>query len=111
MLYTSLVHLRYTMVPAQVLIFSLRKLCMSQTITLYVDGACRGNPGLGDGARTLLQKLKNINCVAVKTTPPITVWNSPRPSKAFFFAQPMQSWLFGHDSTYVKRGITEWITG
>ena len=67
-----------------VLIFSLRKFVCHKQLPLYVDGACRGNPGLGDGARTLLQKLKNINCVAVKTTPPITVWNSPRPLKAFF---------------------------
>ena len=50
---------------------------------------------LGDGAPTLLQKLKNINCVAVKTTPPITVWNLPQPLRAFFFAQMMRSWLSG----------------
>ncbi len=85
---------------------------MSQTITLYVDGACRGNPGLGGwGAYIITEKLKNINCVAVKTTPPITVWNSPRPLKAFLFCPTDAKLVVWTDSTYVKRGITEWITG
>lgn len=33
--------------PNSALFFQFRFRFMSQTITLYVDGACRGNPGLG----------------------------------------------------------------
>lgn len=83
-----------------------------QTITLYVDGACRGNPGLGgwgvyiqypDGREQelcggepdttnnrmeLTAALEGIK--ATQVTDQLTIWT---------------------DSNYVKQGMTEWVAG
>ena len=56
---------------------------MSQTITLYVDGACRGNPGLGGWVHMSLPNRVNINYLAVNPTQQITVWNLLRLLKEF----------------------------
>ena len=42
---------------------------MTQTITLYVDGACRGNPGLGGwGAYIITKEQEHELCGGVANT-------------------------------------------
>ena len=85
---------------------------MTQTITLYVDGACRGNPGLGGWGAYLIfadqseQKLcggeHNTTNNRMELTAAIEgIRACPQTAKLIMWT----------DSTYVKRGITEWIEG
>lgn len=84
---------------------------MSQTITLYVDGACRGNPGLGGwGAYIIYDDTKQkLYGGELNTT------NNRMELKAAIEgirACPTDAHLIiWTDSNYVKQGITEWIHG
>lgn len=83
---------------------------MSQTITLYVDGACRGNPGLGGwGAYVITETQKHELCGGAENTT-----NNRMELQAAIegikFCAPSDKLIIWTDSTYVKRGITEWIT-
>ena len=84
---------------------------MSQTITLYVDGACRGNPGLGGwGAYVITPDQKHELCGGEANTT-----NNRMELRAAIegirFCAPTDKLILWTDSTYVKRGITEWIEG
>ena len=84
---------------------------MTQTITLYVDGACRGNPGLGGwGAYIITESEKHKLCGGeaettnnrMELTAAIEgIQFCPRDTKLIIWT----------DSKYVKQGITEWIHG
>lgn len=84
---------------------------MSKKITIYVDGACRGNPGLG-GWGIFIQHGTAEECYyggALETT------NNRMELTASIQAlshtandASIDIWT---DSNYVKRGITEWIVG
>lgn len=82
---------------------------MSQTITLYVDGACKGNPGLGGwGAYIITETEKHKLCGGE----PDTTNNRMELMAAIegIAFCPMDAKLvLWTDSNYVKRGITEWI--
>ncbi len=60
---------------------------MSQTITLYVDGACRGNPGLGGwGAYVITEQGEHKLFGGETRHNQITVWNLLRLLKESLFA-------------------------
>lgn len=83
---------------------------MSQ-ITLYVDGACRGNPGLGGWGAYILEGATEQKICGGEAN---TTNNRMELTAAIegILACPMQSALvIWTDSIYVKRGITEWIHG
>ena len=84
---------------------------MSQTITLYVDGACRGNPGLGGwGAYVITETEEHKLCGGEDNTTNNRMELTAAIEGILFC--PMDAKLIvWTDSTYVKRGITEWITG
>lgn len=82
---------------------------MSQTITIYTDGACRGNPGPG-GWGVVLRAGKHRKTMhggdpettnnRMELTAAIEALNVlKRPSKV----------LLHTDSTYVMKGIEEWL--
>ncbi len=80
-------------------------------ITIYTDGACRGNPGPGGWAALLIHgdHQKEISGHAPATT------NNRMELQAAIeslkaLKGPCQVDLHT-DSQYVRRGITEWITG
>ena len=84
---------------------------MSQTITLYVDGACKGNPGPGGwGAYIIAEAEEHKLCGGeLDTTNNRMELTAAIEGIAFC---PMEAKLIiWTDSIYVKRGITEWITG
>ena len=85
---------------------------MTETITLYVDGACRGNPGLGGWGAYLIyadQSEQKLCGGEFNTTN-----NRMELSAAIegIRACPKDAHLvMWTDSTYVQKGITEWIVG
>ncbi|OEC88404.1 DNA polymerase III subunit epsilon [Acinetobacter sp. YK3] len=84
---------------------------MSQTITLYVDGACKGNPGLGGwGAYVITEQGEHKLCGGE----PQTTNNRMELQAAIegvSFCPIDAHLIIWTDSNYVKQGITEWIHG
>ena len=83
---------------------------MSQ-ITLYVDGACRGNPGLGGWGAYVITENGEHKLFGGE---PNTTNNRMELSAAIegIAFCPMEAKIvIWTDSIYVKRGITEWIQG
>lgn len=84
---------------------------MSQTITLYVDGACKGNPGLGGwGAYVITEQGEHKLCGGEALTT-----NNRMELQAAIegvsFCPVDAHLIIWTDSNYVKQGITEWIHG
>ena len=84
---------------------------MSQTITLYVDGACKGNPGLGGwGAYIITESAEHKICGGEAETTNNRMELTAAIEGVLFC--PMEAKLIiWTDSNYVKQGITEWIHG
>lgn len=83
---------------------------MSQ-ITLYVDGACRGNPGLGGWGAYVITENGEHKLFGGE---PNTTNNRMELSAAIegiAFCPIDAKIVIWTDSIYVKRGITEWIQG
>ena len=84
---------------------------MSEAVEIYTDGACKGNPGAG-GWGVLLQydgRTRELYGGETHTT------NNRMELTAVIRAlqalkRPMTVRVFT-DSEYVRRGITEWLTG
>jgi ribonuclease HI len=83
----------------------------SGAVEIYTDGACRGNPGPGGWAATLSfsDGDKELAGAEAQTT------NNRMELTAVIRAlealkRPVKARLFT-DSEYVRKGITEWITG
>ena len=84
---------------------------MSQSITLYVDGACRGNPGLGGwGAYIIASSGEQKICGGEPDTTNnrMELTAAIEGIRACPINSPLIIWT---DSNYVKQGITEWIHG
>jgi len=84
---------------------------MTNKVTVYTDGACRGNPGPG-GWGVLLQygsSQKNLSGFAAETT------NNRMELKAVIEALKALNRScaieLNTDSKYVMQGITEWLPG
>lgn len=82
-----------------------------QLITVYTDGACKGNPGIGSWAAILEYKgvVKEISGVVLDTTN-----NRMELSAAIealkLLKRPCHIEVYT-DSQYVQKGISEWIHG
>lgn len=78
-------------------------------VTIYTDGACRGNPGIGSWAATLtyLEHEKEISGVVAHTT------NNQMELQAAIEAlkqlKTKCNVTLYTDSSYVQKGITLWI--
>ncbi len=84
---------------------------MSQTITLYVDGACKGNPGLGGwGAYVITATEEHKLCGGELETTNNRMELSAA-IQGIAFCPKEAKLVLWTDSNYVKRGITEWIEG
>ena len=84
---------------------------MSQTITLYVDGACKGNPGLGGwGAYIITEQGEHqLSGGAAETTN--NRMELTAAIEGISFCPNNAKLIVWTDSNYVKQGITEWIHG
>ncbi|WP_120429502.1 DNA polymerase III subunit epsilon [Acinetobacter baylyi] len=84
---------------------------MSQTITLYVDGACKGNPGLGGwGAYVITEQGEHKLCGGEAETTNNRM-ELTAAIEGIRFCPQDASLIIWTDSNYVKQGITEWIHG
>ena len=84
---------------------------MSQSITLYVDGACRGNPGLGGWGAYIIEgneERKICGGEEHTTNNRMELTAAIEGIKACPSSAKLIIWT---DSNYVKQGITEWIHG
>lgn len=82
-----------------------------KTVTIYTDGGCRGNPGVGAWAAILqyLDKTLEISGAEHKTTNNrMELTAVIKALEALKFKCHVE--LFT-DSKYVQQGITEWISG
>ena len=84
---------------------------MSQTITLYVDGACKGNPGLGGwGAYIITAQAEHKLCGGESDTTNNRM-ELTAAIEGISFCPVDAQLIIWTDSNYVKQGITEWIHG
>ena len=82
---------------------------LSDTLEIYTDGACRGNPGIGGWGAWLLYKQAQKECFGAEAD----TTNNRMELTAVIEAlkclkRPCQITLYT-DSQYVKKGITEWL--
>jgi ribonuclease HI len=81
----------------------------NNSVIIYSDGACRGNPGIGSWAATLEYQgqRKEISGVVTDTT------NNKMELTAVIKALECIRWrsniIVYTDSQYVQKGITQWI--
>lgn len=83
---------------------------MSQ-ITLYVDGACRGNPGLGGWGAYIVTESKEHKLFGGEPDTTNNRMELTAAIEGIAFCPMNQKLVIWTDSIYVKRGITEWIQG
>lgn len=84
---------------------------MSQTITLYVDGACRGNPGLGGWGAYIITEQEEYKICGGETLTTNNRMELTAAIEGISFCPKDAKLVIWTDSNYVKKGITEWIQG
>ena len=84
---------------------------MSQTITLYVDGACRGNPGLGGWGAYIVTEQAEHKLYGGEAQTTNNRMELTAAIEGILFCTTDAKLIIWTDSNYVKQGITEWIHG
>lgn len=84
---------------------------MSQTITLYVDGACRGNPGLGGWGAYIVTEQAEHKLYGGEAQTTNNRMELTAAIEGILFCPMDAKLIIWTDSKYVKQGITEWIHG
>ncbi|MCO8045086.1 DNA polymerase III subunit epsilon [Acinetobacter bohemicus] len=84
---------------------------MSHTITLYVDGACRGNPGLGGWGAYIVSGQQEHKICGGEDHTTNNRMELTAAIKGIEFCPKDAKLVIYTDSNYVKQGITEWIHG
>jgi len=79
-------------------------------ITIYTDGACSGNPGIGGWGVIILEENKNEICLnGGNNNTTNNRMELMAPINALKNINPKNQIEIYTDSQYVKLGITEWI--
>lgn len=84
---------------------------MSQTITLYVDGACKGNPGLGGWGAYVITEQGEHKLFGGEPETTNNRMELQAAIEGVSFCPTDARLIIWTDSNYVKQGITEWIHG
>lgn len=84
---------------------------MTQTITLYVDGACRGNPGLGGWGAYILTESEQHKIFGGEVETTNNRMELTAAIEGIQFCPKDAKLILWTDSKYVQQGITEWIHG
>ena len=84
---------------------------MSQTITLYVDGACKGNPGLGGWGAYIITESEEHKICGGEAETTNNRMELTAAIEGILFCPTSAKLIIWTDSNYVKQGITEWIHG
>ena len=80
-------------------------------ITLYVDGACRGNPGLGGWGAYIIAESEEHKLCGGEPESTNNRMELTAAIEGIAFCPMDAKLIVWTDSIYVKRGITEWIQG
>ena len=84
---------------------------MTEIVTIYTDGACRGNPGPGGwGALLVLNEKKREMCGGEKGTTNNRMELTAAIEALGALKKPCNVRLVT-DSQYVLKGVTEWMAG
>ena len=84
---------------------------MKKEVTLYTDGACKGNPGIGGwGAWLTFGKHEKKLCGGEENTTNNRMELQAAIEGLKALREPCSVTLFT-DSSYVQKGITEWLKG
>ena len=84
---------------------------MSQTITLYVDGACKGNPGLGGWGAYIITEQTEHKLYGGEAETTNNRMELQAAIEGIAFCPLDAHLIIWTDSKYVQQGITEWIHG
>ncbi|WP_445116203.1 DNA polymerase III subunit epsilon [Acinetobacter sp. WZC-1] len=84
---------------------------MAQTITLYVDGACKGNPGPGGWGAYIITETEMHKLYGGEPETTNNRMELTAAIEGIAFCPVDAALIIWTDSSYVKRGITEWISG
>lgn len=83
----------------------------SQTITLYVDGACKGNPGLGGWGAYIIEPDRQHQLYGGEANTTNNRMELTAAIEGIGFCPENATLIIWTDSKYVMQGITEWIHG
>jgi len=78
-------------------------------IKIYTDGACKGNPGVGGWGALILQDDKNIELFGGENETTNNRMELMAVIMALKEMSPSEELIIYTDSTYVQKGISEWI--
>ncbi|MBT5166141.1 MAG: ribonuclease HI [Nitrosomonadales bacterium] len=78
-------------------------------IKIYTDGACKGNPGVGGWGALILQDDKNIELFGGENETTNNRIELMAVIMALKEMSPSEELIIYTDSTYVQKGISEWI--
>lgn len=78
-------------------------------IKIYTDGACKGNPGVGGWGALILQDDKNIELFGGENETTNNRMELMAVIMALKEMSPSEVLIIYTDSTYVQKGISEWI--
>ena len=78
-------------------------------IKIYTDGACKGNPGVGGWGALILQDDKNIELFGGENETTNNRMELMAVIMALKEISPSEELIIYTDSTYVQKGISEWI--
>jgi ribonuclease HI len=78
-------------------------------IKIYTDGACKGNPGVGGWGALILQDDKNIELFGGENETTNNRMELMAVIMALKEMSPSEELTIYTDSTYVQKGISEWI--
>lgn len=85
---------------------------LSQNLTLYVDGACRGNPGIGGwGVYIIDENQQEREFFGGELNTTNNRMELTAAIEGVLATNPNDILTIYTDSSYVQKGITEWITG
>ena len=84
---------------------------MSNSISIFTDGACRGNPGPGGWGVLILLEGEEITLYGGEKTTTNNQMEMMAAIKALEYFQEKKSIELVTDSNYLKDGIEKWIHG
>jgi len=79
------------------------------TIQIYTDGACRGNPGTGGWGALIIYNKEEVNLCGGELNTTNNRMELMAAIKALDYLKNKSSVTLTTDSEYVRKGITEWL--
>jgi len=84
---------------------------MTESIKIFTDGACRGNPGPGGWGALIIKKQEEFSLWGGENDTTNNKMEMTAAIKALEYFKESTDILLTTDSNYVKDGIERWIAG